>query len=336
MKKRILILSVIVFIVLNGCSKDEKITPVPEPKYTIETITIHSPSLKNSAIYVDTVQKARVYLPPFYQTDTGTRYPVVYFIHGYSSDYREDYGIFYAAYNEMIDGNINEFIIVTVNSAGSLGGTFCVNSPVTGNWEDNLTQEVIYSIDSKYRTLPKKESRGIAGESMGGFGCLYLGLRHADIYNLVYAIAPGVLKEIDFMGAYDIWLRDGGLFISAYGAAFSPNQELSYPYAEKPVFDGSDEDNRIIENWEKGFGYFDKKIEDYLAGTSRLKKIGIDYGTADYYYWIPRGCVYLADLLEEKGIPYEKNVNYGGPHGVDIDQVKAFMFPFFSDNLVFE
>ncbi|MBN2613175.1 MAG: hypothetical protein JXB00_16600 [Bacteroidales bacterium] len=326
------------FLIVLSCAESNE-GPVPEerlPKYTIETIQINAPSLKNSKIKVDTVQYARVFLPPFYKIDTDTSYPVVYFIHGFSSDYREDYGIFEAAYNAMVSETINDFIIVTVNSRCGIGGSFCVNSPVTGNWEDHLSGDVISQIDVRYRTIAKKESRGIGGMSMGGFGALYLGLRHADIYNLVYAISPGVLKEGDFTGAYDLWLRDGSAFLNAYGAAFSPNTELGYPYAEKPVFDGSENDNRIIANWINGFGNFDKKVDEYLAGENRLKSIALDYGSAEYYFWIPRGCDYLAGIFENKDIIYEEYITLGGDHAVNIDHVKNHMLPFFSMHLSFE
>jgi hypothetical protein len=321
-----------------GCSKNDTIEN-PDPviaEYKEEIISIHAPSLKSSIAVVDTIQKAKVLLPPYYKNDSSKHYPVVYFIHGFSASYQTDYGIFRAAYDGMVAGNIEAFIIVTVNSECSLGGTFSVNSPVTGNWENHLTKEVIDYMDANYRTIPEKKSRGIAGFSMGGFGALYLGLRHADIYNLVYAISPGVLKNEDFRGAYNIWLADGGSFISAYGAAFSPNLELSYPYAEKPIFNGTVEDNLIIENWKNGFGNFDIKVSEYLAGNNRLKQIGLDYGLAEYYNWIPKGCIYLAGIFDSKGIPYEKHPRPNGAHEVNIEQVKTYMLPFFSKNLSFK
>ena len=122
------------------------------------------------------------------------------------------------------------------------------NIPVTGNWEDHIVQEVIQYMDLNYRTIAKKESRAISGFSMGGFGALYLGLRHPDVYNLIYAIAPGVLNGTDFKSAFNKWKSDGGTFLNAYGATFSPDTTLNYPYAGIPLFDETDEDNQIIEN----------------------------------------------------------------------------------------
>lgn len=325
-----------------GCSKSEDEDPViPDDEkptaiaqYLVETVNISAPSLKNSLIEADTVQHARVFLPPYYNSDTLTFYPVVYFVHGYSGSYSTDYDILAFTYKLMKARTLNQFIIVKVNCTGRLGGTFGVNSPVRGNWEDHLVSEVIDFIDSHYRTLATKESRGIAGSSMGGFCALNLGLKHPDIYNLAYAISPGVITDDDLTVAYNQWV-DLSAFNSAYGASFSPDTNGSYPFAEIPAFTGSPDDNRIVENWLNGFGNFDVKINQYLGKSDRLKRIGIDYGTADYYVWIPRGSIDLCNMLSLNQIPYEVHVRENGAHDIDIEYVTDYMLPFFSENLVF-
>ena len=39
----------------------------------------------------------------------------------------------------------------------------------------------------------KPSSRGIAGHSMGGYGAIKLGMKHPDVYSVVYGINPAVL-----------------------------------------------------------------------------------------------------------------------------------------------
>jgi hypothetical protein len=321
-------------LILAGCAKKDK-TVDPVPEYIVDIVNINAPSLKNNSVHADTIQHGMVMLPPLYKEETTNHYPVVYFVHGYDKDYRSDYGIFKAAFDEMVAGRINKFIIVSVNSSASLGGTFCANSTVTGKWEDHITKEVIRHIDGSYRTLAVKESRAISGFSMGGFGALYLGLRHADLFNLVYAISPGVLNKDDLNAAFGIWQSEGGNFLNAYGAAFSPDLNLSYPYAAKPLFNGTESDNIVVEKWKDGFGNFDKKVAAYLSGQYRLKRIGLDYGSSERYSWIPRGCSYLAGLLEANNIQHEEHLSTAGAHEVYIEQVKTYMLPFFSENLSF-
>lgn len=329
-------LTFIALIALGSCNESDKNEETIEPQLKIETIEIGSTALQNAFVEVNTIQKAKVLLPPYYEHEPNKKYPVLYFVHGYGGSYKDSYGIFGAAYEEMVEKRIDDFIVVTVNSECKTGGTFCVNSPVTGNWEDHITKEVIEYIDNNYRTKANKESRGIAGFSMGGFGCLYLGLRHADKYNLVYAIAPGVLKDGDLKAADNIWVRDGGSFRDSYGATFSPNTELNFPHAEKPKFDGTENDNKIVENWNNGFGNFNIKVADYLAGEHRLKKIGLEYGTGDYYAWIPRGTVDLANIFAEKNINYSITKIPVGMHEVNIEYVKSTMLPFFSEGFASE
>jgi S-formylglutathione hydrolase FrmB len=62
---------------------------------------------------------------------------------------------------------IDKFILVAVDMNTSLGSSWCVNS-ATGNWEDFVIQELKPYIDANFRTLPKRESQGVAGEFTGG------------------------------------------------------------------------------------------------------------------------------------------------------------------------
>ncbi|MBN1952194.1 MAG: hypothetical protein JW801_13420 [Bacteroidales bacterium] len=333
MKNANIILFLIPFLFSASCTKD----PVDEriPQYVIDLINVDAPSMKNSYIGVDTIQKAKVLLPPYYHLDQNKSYPVLYFIHGYGDSYVNNYGIFLKAYNLMVEGTIPEMIIVTVNSNCNLGGTFCVNSPITGNWEDHIANEVVRYMDMNYRTLAKKGSRAIAGFSMGGFGALYLGLRHPDKYSVVYAMSPGVLRDADLNAAYKQWLTEGS-FLGAYGAAFSPDTNLPYPHGQIPKFTDTEADNLIVENWYSGFGDFDDKIADYLSGSQRLKTIALDYGLNDYYFWIPRGCMDLIELFDENSIPYEEYKWPQGDHSVNINQVENYLLPFLSEQLEFE
>ena len=76
-----------------------------------------------------------------------------------------------------------------------MGGSFYVNSPVTGNWEDFITQDVVGYVDSHFRTLAQAESRGITGHSMGGFGALNIAMHRPDVFSAVYSMSPGLFDE---------------------------------------------------------------------------------------------------------------------------------------------
>ena len=85
-------------------------------------------------------------------------------------------------------GSIGPFILVSVDMTTPLGCSWYVNSPVTGNWEDFMVQELVPYIDGNFRTLPDRDSRAITGIFMGGYGAIRLAMRHPDVFGSVYAM----------------------------------------------------------------------------------------------------------------------------------------------------
>jgi hypothetical protein len=69
-------------------------------------------------------------------------------------------------------------------------GSFYINSPATGNYEDYIIKDVIEYVDSHYRSKADKGGRCLSGASMGGYGTLYLGLRNPDKFNAAAALSP--------------------------------------------------------------------------------------------------------------------------------------------------
>jgi poly(3-hydroxybutyrate) depolymerase len=55
------------------------------PKGTLERIKVHGPSLARNLEGDDPTRDVAVYSPPGYAEDTERRYPVVYFLHGYTA-----------------------------------------------------------------------------------------------------------------------------------------------------------------------------------------------------------------------------------------------------------
>ena len=197
-----------------------------------------------------------VVLPLDYKT-SNLRYPVVYFLHGHG-DTPQGVRNWLALLNKAFEGR-QGFILVGVEGKNKLQGGFYANSPLTGRWEDWLVKETVPFIDATLRTIPKAESRGLFGFSMGGFGVLFNGLRHPDIFSCVFATGPGVIHpEGGMEEAYNSW--DGAEnFVSGYGGAFAGSLDL------RPEFSGTKEDNLLVEKWASGFGQWDKKIDAYLA-----------------------------------------------------------------------
>ncbi|MDD5544537.1 MAG: alpha/beta hydrolase family protein [Acidobacteriia bacterium] len=136
-----------------------------------------------------------VELPASYATDKGRRYPVVFFLHGQFGNENdwERYSI-----NELFekmtgDHEITDMIVVMPNGRSSF---FINSSDGTSKYEDFIVKELVPQIDKDYRTLARREDRGIMGVSMGGFGALTLAMKHPDVFSVVAAHSAAVLEEI--------------------------------------------------------------------------------------------------------------------------------------------
>ena len=142
----------------------------------------------------DPVRKMLVYLPAGYDESSSQRYPVIYFLpnpfeesYRFDFDHRDAQGLFDRA---VAEGVIKKFILVAVDMNTPLGTSWYVNSSATGNWEDFMIQGLVPYIDANFKTLRHRDSRGIAGIFIGGYGAIRFGMRHPDVFGSVYAMHP--------------------------------------------------------------------------------------------------------------------------------------------------
>jgi enterochelin esterase-like enzyme len=162
------------------------VVPNAQP-VTVERITIHGAALEGN-LEGNTVDRvALVVLPPSYAVDTNRRYPVVYALHGYSIGAEQWSREIHAP--QTIEGafanGAREMIVVLPDSKTAHLGSMYSNSRTTGNFEDYVAIDVVAYMDSRYRTLPARESRGLVGHSMGGYGASRIGMKHADTFGSV-------------------------------------------------------------------------------------------------------------------------------------------------------
>jgi putative tributyrin esterase len=121
--------------------------------------------------------KYNIALPAKYDQSTD-RYPVLYLLHGYSSNYTAWARLGAGDYARALD------LIVVMPDVGN---SWYVNWAKSedgqkNNWEDFIIKDLIGHVDATYRTIAKREGRAINGLSMGGYGGLMLGLRHPDLF----------------------------------------------------------------------------------------------------------------------------------------------------------
>jgi enterochelin esterase-like enzyme len=143
-------------------------------------------------------KQMHVYLPPGYDTNTDKRYPVLYLNHGggendshWTATITRSGGFANLILDNLIAaGKARPMIIAMPNTGGVVSGT-----PPKPGVDDACTQEylkdIILYVDSHYRTRTNRESRAVAGLSMGGFVTLNTALTHLETFGELYVFSSG-------------------------------------------------------------------------------------------------------------------------------------------------
>ncbi|MCB9911415.1 MAG: esterase family protein [Verrucomicrobiales bacterium] len=136
---------------------------------------------------VGTIRKMNVYTPPGYNQDH--KYPVLYLLHGIGGDETEWQR--FAQPNLLLDNLIADgkavpMIIVMPNGRAQKNdraeGNVMASAPAFAAFEEDLLQDVIPTIESRYSVQADREHRALAGLSMGGGQSLNFGLAHLDTF----------------------------------------------------------------------------------------------------------------------------------------------------------
>ncbi|MBE0640959.1 MAG: T9SS type A sorting domain-containing protein, partial [Bacteroidales bacterium] len=137
---------------------------------------MYSPSL-------DTVKMVDVILPPGYNQNPNTYYPVVYYLHGWTGDQNSNSSIVSYMNSYINQGKVEPFIMVKPSSwVEPFEGSVYLNSIVWGDYQEYVTTDLVAWVDSSFRTVPAKSHRGIIGNSMGCYGTFYLTEAHPELF----------------------------------------------------------------------------------------------------------------------------------------------------------
>ena len=174
------------------------LSSAPVAAQSIDTSRVVADSLWSGAL--GTWKRFLVYLPPSYGGG-GERYPAVYYLHGWSGNETDwvERGRIRAVADSLSRSGMRPMLLIfpdgddswytTWNALGNRGpceadarrresaATYCVPWP---HYDDYLAHELVDYVDRRYRTTARRESRGIAGLSMGGYGALAIALSYAD------------------------------------------------------------------------------------------------------------------------------------------------------------
>lgn len=151
-------------------------------------------------------RKARVYTPPGYTSDK--KYPVLYLLHGIGGDENEwsrNGAPDVILDNLSADKKIVPMIVVMPNGRAGKDVTardpIPKQSPAFAAFEKDLLIDLIPFIEKTYSVQTNRESRALAGLSMGGGQSLNFGLNNLDAFAWVggFSSAPNTKPAADLI-----------------------------------------------------------------------------------------------------------------------------------------
>lgn len=175
-------------------------------KGSVEIHQVHSPALEGNPLGDPATRPTPVYLPPGYAA-TQERYPVVYFLHGFTGS-----GLSYVNFpgfsmsvpervDRLIDrGDIPPLICVFVDGWTAIGGSQWDNSEAIGRYRDYVAQDVVAWADGRLRTVARADARACIGKSSGGYGSLLMGRHHPDVFGHVASHSGDAYFEYCYLG----------------------------------------------------------------------------------------------------------------------------------------
>ena len=317
----------------------------------VQRITIHGTALEGN-LEGDAVDRdAIVFLPPSYEQSRTRRYPVVYALHGYSigaEQWTHEIHVPQTIEGAFAKGT-HEMIVVLPDAKTVHNGSMYSSSVTTGDFENYVARDVVSYVDAHYRTIASRDSRGLVGHSMGGYGAARIGMKHADVFGSLYIMSPCCLSPRGSGGgrgapggnaandealaavktpADSAKLPFGLRAQLASAAAWSPNPKNPPLYLDLPT---GEKEAGVLAKWTANAPL--AFIDQYIADLRRYRAIAIDVGDQD---GLRVDAGKLHDALDQNGVANIFEI-YPGTHTSDVAvRFQQHVMPFFSRTLSFE
>jgi len=312
-------------------------------KGKLERIKVHGTSLEGNLEGDSPDRDVFVYLPPSYQREPNRRYPVVYTLHGYGLHAEQWVGFanFASLEKDLAAGTAKEMILVSPDAFSLHNGSFYSNSRTTGDWETFLATELVGYIDSHYRTLANRASRGLVGHSMGGYGTFRLGMKHPEVFSSLYSMSACCMLETAEVTPALAQLESiktkedasrvpfGQKSPLARAAAWSADPNSPPLFLNLPVKDGKPQPV-IAAKWMANSLMV--MLEQYAPGLKKMKAIQMNVGLQDGLLQTNRD---MDQALTKAGVAHNFETFEGDHNGQVGMNFETRVLPFFSDQLAF-
>jgi len=323
---------------------------------TVERIKIHGAALERNLEGEVVDRDAIVFLPPSYQKDVKRRYPVVYALHGYSigaEQWSHEIHVPQTVEGAFAKGS-QEVIVVLPDSKTVYNGSMYSSSPTTGDFENYIARDVVAYMDAHYRTIPSRQSRGLVGHSMGGYGASRIGMKHPEVFGALYIMSPCCMspmagggpgpadqmkeraiasekKVADAKSPADLAAQSPGFAAAQYAtaAAWAPNPKNPPLYFDLPTKDGVPVPEIVAKFTANSPLSF---VDQYIGNLKQYRAIAMDVGDQDGLRF---DATKLHTIFDNYGIANSYEI-YSGTHTSAVaDRFQNYVLPFFSKNLCF-
>ena len=314
---------------------------------TVQHIKVHAPTIEGNLEGDSADRDVLVVLPPSYATDARRRYPVLYALHGYSIGAEQWVKEIHVP--QTIEGafakGAREMIVVFPDSKTIHNGSMYSSSVTTGDFETFIARDLVRYIDTHYRTIPDRLSRGLAGHSMGGYGTARIGMKHPDMFGAIYMMSPCCLSArtagpVDPQAAAALeaikspaesaslpFLQRVQL---ASAAAWSPDPKNPPLYLDLPTKDGVVQPE-VLAKWAANAPL--AFVDQYIGNLRQYRAIATDVGDQD---GLRIDAAKLHEAMDRYGIANSFEI-YPGTHVSNVAfRFQDHVIPFFSEHLAFD
>lgn len=239
-----------------GKAESPEFSPIYDPdsyssekKGTVNTYSLHAPSLIQDQTPGNDELKYVVYLPEEYNPTAEKNYPVLYLLHGSYGD-EKSWDKFWPILDKMIEEKKIEPVMAV---APVTGNSYWVDSLKYGNMESAFINDLVKKIDKDFKTIPDRNGRGLVGYSMGGYGAMRYSLVYPHLFGGTSLLSPAIQ-------AFDAPKTSGAVERGSFGDPFDAAvwDSLNYPkaleaYGQQPfkvpifIMTGDDDWNHISE-----------------------------------------------------------------------------------------
>jgi S-formylglutathione hydrolase FrmB len=146
----------------------------------VDTLMVQSKSMNKSI--------ANVIITPEGYASQKEPFDVLYLLHGAYGNHKD-----WLTKADGLEALADQHNIIIVCPDGGFNSWY-FDSPIQPEqrYETYISKELISAIDNNYKTNPNKNSRAVAGLSMGGHGAFYLSFKHQDVWGAAGSMSGGL------------------------------------------------------------------------------------------------------------------------------------------------